>query len=578
MRQFLVAASVVLTTMTFAGLAPAQSASAQSPSANAATPPATPAVSSATFPLSWQGQWKGDVEVLGADFGKFSMELVIAPTSDANTFDWKIIYDGQAGRQERPYALIIKDAAKGLYEIDERNGIVLPQRMLGGVLRSQFEVMGSRIDATYELLGAGTADERIMCELVSYRSDQSVSTGGKDNVPEVKGWTPSTVQRVALRRKDAQPASALAQGERPAVAPAPAQTPAPAAAPSGRAALAQSPITWTTFQTERYPGKQDDIFFISPDIGWYVNGAGKIFKTTDAGKTWTMQLHKPGTYFRCIAFVDDKLGFAGNIGPGYFPNVSDDVPLYVTKNGGETWDAVTSIEGPKVVGLCALEVVRYKYINAGNLAEKTRLVAVGRVGGPAAMIVSDDLGATWQQLTVPDSAKMAFDVHFFDDKHGFIASATSDNVEESKALILATDDGGTTWREAFIGSRPFELTWKLSFPSRDIGYVTIQSYNPDPAASQRFIAKTTDGGKTWNQLPLIDDAKVRQFGIAFIDDQRGFVGAMPGGFATEDGGKTWTRAEFGNAVNKIRVLRAGDDAVLHAIGVNVATTRVPMKP
>ena len=64
------------------------------------TPPATPAVSSATFPLSWQGQWKGDVEVLGADFGKFSMELVIAPTSDANTFDWKIIYDGQAGRQE----------------------------------------------------------------------------------------------------------------------------------------------------------------------------------------------------------------------------------------------------------------------------------------------------------------------------------------------------------------------------------------------------------------------------------------------------------------------------------------------
>jgi hypothetical protein len=90
-----------------------------------------------------------------------------------------------------------------LYEIDERNGIVLPQRMLGGVLRSQFEVMGSRIDATYELLNAGTADERIMCELVSYRSDQSVSTGGKDSVPEVKGWTPSTVQRVALRRKDA---------------------------------------------------------------------------------------------------------------------------------------------------------------------------------------------------------------------------------------------------------------------------------------------------------------------------------------------------------------------------------------
>lgn len=531
------------------------------------------AVAQQVFPQSWAGQWRGDVEVQGADFGKFSMELVIAPTSDANTWDWKIIYDGQAGRQERPYALIVKDASKGLYEIDERNGIVLPQRLMGGVLRSQFEVMGSRIDASYELAGAGTADERIVCELVSYRSDQSVTTGGKDNVPEVQGWTPTTVQRVVMRRVDGQKAeNKLAQGERPAAAPAAA----PAA--TGRAALPASDVKWTTFTTERYPGKQDDVFFVSPQVGWYVNGAGKIFKTTDAGTTWTMQLHKPGTYFRCIAFVDEKLGFAGNIGPGYFPNVSDETPLYKTTDGGTTWEAVTSIEGPKVVGLCAIEVVRYKFINAGNLAEKTRLVATGRVGGPAALIVSDDLGATWQQIAMPESAKMAFDVHFFDDKHGFIATATSDNVEESKALIVATDDGGKTWRDAYVGERPFELTWKMSFPTRDVGYVTIQSYNPDPSASQRFVAKTTDGGKTWTELPLVDDHKVRQFGVAFVDEQRGFVGAMPGGFATTDGGATWQRVEFGNAVNKIRVLRDGEDAVLHAIGVNVASTRVPLKP
>ena len=26
-------------------------------------------------------------------------------------------------------------------------------------------------------------------------------------------------------------------------------------------------------------GKQDDIFFINENVGWYVNGLGKIFKT-----------------------------------------------------------------------------------------------------------------------------------------------------------------------------------------------------------------------------------------------------------------------------------------------------------
>jgi photosystem II stability/assembly factor-like uncharacterized protein len=68
---------------------------------------------------------------------------------------------------------------------------------------------------------------------------------------------------------------------------------------------------------------------------------------------------------------------------------------------------------------------------------------------------------------------------------------------------------------------------------------------------------------------------VRQFGVAFVDDQHGFVGAMPGGLETIDGGKTWMKADFGNAVNKIRVVREGDVAHLFAIGVGVAKTQVP---
>lgn len=364
----------------------------------------------------------------------------------------------------------------------------------------------------------------------------------------------------------AESAETLAQGETPApTAPAPA---------TGRAALPASPTVWTKHTTEPYRGKQDDIFFINPTTGWYVNGGGKIFKTTDAGQTWAMQVEKKGTYFRCIALIDEKTGFAGNIGPGYFPGVTDDVPLYRTDDGGATWNAVTTIEGPPIVGLCALEVVKVPFINAGNLDHKTRIVGVGRVGGPVAGIVSDDLGKTWQRMTLPESCAMAFDVHFFDEKHGVVAGASSADVQESTPLILTTHDGGKTWTETYRGTRPFELTWKISFPTRQTGYVTIQSYNPDKAASQRFIAKTTDGGKTWSELPLVDDHAVRQFGVAFIDENHGWVGAMPGGFETTDGGKTWMRAEFGNAVNKIRVLKTDDVTWLHAVGVNVHSLQI----
>lgn len=105
----------------------------------------------------------------------------------------------------------------------------------------------------------------------------------------------------------------------------------------------------------------------------------------------------------------------------------------------------------------------------------------------------------------------------------------------------------------------------------------MQSYDPDPAASQRVVAKTVDGGKTWSEVALIDDAKVREFGIAFIDTKGGWVGAVPNGFKTEDGGATWSKVEFGNAVNKIRVVRDGDQLRLHAIGVSVASMSMPVQ-
>lgn len=358
----------------------------------------------------------------------------------------------------------------------------------------------------------------------------------------------------------------LAQGESPFTQPAsqPANTPA----------AANPATTWTKLTTEPYPGKQDDIFFLNPALGWYVNGAGKIFKTTDSGTTWSLKLHKPGTYFRCIVFIDEKTGFAGNIGPGYFPNVTDTTPLYRTDDGGDTWNPVTTIDGPPVVGLCAIEVLREPFINAGNLDQRTVIHAVGRVGGPTTFLTSEDLGATWKQRSLAPAA-MAFDVHFFDGNHGIVTAATSANVAESHALILTTADGGTTWTKAYESSRPYELTWKISFPDRKTGYITIQSYNPDPNAAARFVAKTTDGGTTWTELLLCTDAKVRQFGIAFATPDLGWVGAVPHGFFTNDGGKTWSKASLGNAVNKIRLLKSDTSLIGYAIGTHVHKLMLP---
>ena len=326
---------------------------------------------------------------------------------------------------------------------------------------------------------------------------------------------------------------------------------------------------WKKLNTERYQGKQDDIAFVNEKEGWYVNGYGSIYHTTNAGETWEKQLEKKGTFFRCIAFVDSLRGFAGTVGTDYFPNVTDTIPLYGTMNGGKTWNPV-SYSGPYVKGLCAMDIVKEQYINHGKTDYKIHIYAVGRVGSPANMMVSHDGGLTWTSNSMNKDCKMLFDIKMFDKNNGIVCAASDEDIEKSNALILKTSDGGKTWKKVYQSNRPFEGTWKASFPTEKIGYVTIQSYNPDPTVKQQRIAKTTDGGNTWNEINLIEDAAARQFGIGFIDENHGFVGTMNSGYETKDGGKTWASVNLGMACNKIRIYRDANGKVYgYAIGVDV---------
>ncbi len=326
---------------------------------------------------------------------------------------------------------------------------------------------------------------------------------------------------------------------------------------------------WKKLTTEPYPGKQDDICFVNERLGWYVNGYGKIFHTNDGGATWSKQLEQKGTFFRCIAFIDSLTGFAGTVGTGYFPNVTDTIPLYRTKDGGITWMPV-SYKGPYVKGLCAIDIVKEPYINHGSIDYKYHIYAVGRVGSPANIMVSHDGGETWQSRSMQDDCKMLFDIKMFNPREGIACAASDENITQSNALILLTRDGGNTWEKVFQSNRPFETTWKVSFPTREVGYVTIQSCNPDPEVKQQRIAKTTDGGESWTELNLVEDAQAREFGVGFINEQLGFVGTMNSGYMTKDGGRTWETVPMGRAVNKIRFYKSTSGSIYgFAIGVNV---------
>jgi photosystem II stability/assembly factor-like uncharacterized protein len=329
---------------------------------------------------------------------------------------------------------------------------------------------------------------------------------------------------------------------------------------------------WVKTSAQPFRGKQDDVYFLDPNVGWYVNGTGKLYATRDGGANWTLLWDKPGTFFRTVAFVDEQHGYVGNVGTDYFPDVKDDTPLYETRDGGVTWKPTTLPAFVK--GLCAIDIVKVNYINHGIPATRTMIHAAGRVGGPPSLLRSLDGGATWKYIDLSRQVGPILDVKFFNENVGFVmAGSIATDLKDSRAVILKTSNGGATWREVYRSTRSHEITWKGAFPSDRIGFVTIQSYDPDKSNSQRHVAKTTDGGESWHEMKLDDDHAVREFGVAFATPEIGWVGAVNGAYQTLDGGASWSKVaadDIGRAVNKLRVLRTESGFVAYAVGTHVA--------
>lgn len=294
----------------------------------------------------------------------------------------------------------------------------------------------------------------------------------------------------------------------------------------------------------------NDVFFISPDTGWAVNGSAHVYRTVDGGQSWQLKFYREDTHLRSVGFLSQQRGFAGNVGAGEF-GTTNPIPLYESSNGGSTWTAVTEFDGPAPTGLCGMYVVN-----------DTTVVAVGRVRGPAYFVRTTDSGETWQSKDMSEYAQGLIDVYFPHPDTGFAVGLTDEEHAASSGIVLATVDGGDTWETRMVTSRTGEWFWKMSWPSRSTGYASIQRNGGGPI----YFAKTIDGGLTWEEKFFRSDYFVQ--GIGFIDERTGWIGgnsAQPAYFTT-NGGDTWSPTNIGARLNRFRFL---SDTLGYASGSSV---------
>lgn len=312
--------------------------------------------------------------------------------------------------------------------------------------------------------------------------------------------------------------------------------------------IAQPAYTWTELTDAPFVNRYNDLYFVSPSTGWIVHGDGEIYRTTDGGQSWTMQYRNLNAHFRSVAFLNDQHGFAGNVGPGEFGAV-ETTPIFETTNGGQIWLPATGFGSNPPTGICGMQAVN-----------DSTIVAVGRVRGPATFVRTTDSGQSWMTMDMSEYAAGLIDVYFTHPDSGLAVGLSNELHSESSAVILRTTDGGSSWEKIFTSSRTGEWAWKMTFPTGNTGYVSLQRNSEQPI----YFLKTTDGGDTWEEKLLFDGRYFVQ-GMGFIDENTGWVGgnSSQAVLTTTDGGDTWVDDEVRPRINRIRFL---SDSLGYAVG------------
>jgi photosystem II stability/assembly factor-like uncharacterized protein len=290
--------------------------------------------------------------------------------------------------------------------------------------------------------------------------------------------------------------------------------------------------------------RHDDVFFTDLSNGWIANTRGEIYRTDNGGTSWTLVHSSAGVFYRAIGFVTPMRGWVGNLNRFNSPTPRNS--LFETTDGGVTWTNITNrVDGPDPVGLCGFWV-----------ASATHIYGVGRWNGPAVFVRTRDGGQTWTSRSLAGLATGLIDVFFFDENVGIAVGgdgvgSSAQQQAASRAVVLRTEDGGDSWERVYHGTTPGQWIWKISFPTADVGYVSIQG--PDLIGT---VLKSTDGGRTWAPVSPVGEP-LGFSAIGFVTPDSGWVASDDMVFSTIDGGRSWRRAGILSNMNRIRFFPNG---------------------
>ncbi len=268
-------------------------------------------------------------------------------------------------------------------------------------------------------------------------------------------------------------------------------------------------------------------------------GNGVIMESTSGGDNW--QLLNIGTQANInqIKFIDEQIGW-----------VSTSDGFYKTTDGGTHWNKLTS----QVFN--TFFVYDKLHIYAGS--PKTYYGVHGYSWQTALLERSSDGGQTWETYEYRGGDNQTPNSFFFWDAEKGVASLG----RGSTALILSTSDGGVTWNQLSPLFNGFMFT--ITFVNDTLGWglnlIDVNSNN----YSRTVIAKTTDGGFSWNNNRQ-SESKISS--IFFEDIYHGWACGDSGVvLRTSDGGNNWDSVKTAPEKD-LYMIKFADNTNGYAVGV-----------
>jgi photosystem II stability/assembly factor-like uncharacterized protein len=306
--------------------------------------------------------------------------------------------------------------------------------------------------------------------------------------------------------------------------------------------------TWTPIFDDQPTGSVGCIAVAATDPNIIYVGSGEglqrpdlsvgdgIYKSTDAGKTWTHLGLRDGQQIPQIA-VDPRDANRIIVAVAGHPYAANpERGIFRSTDGGRTFEKVLykdeNVGGADVIFDPTNPDVAYAALWEARQGPWENAAWNGTGGG---VYKSTDNGKTWRQLSggLPENIIQA---------NIAIAPSTPNRLFASVALspglvIYRSDDAGETWTRITTDPRPAGR-----IGGGDLAVIRVDPKNPDVVYSASVVSwKSIDGGKTWTAFrgaPGGDD-----YQNVWVNPNNGEViilGSDQGAIITVNGGKTWS--------------------------------------